>query len=246
MIYDQQINSQLKGERLTTWPTILQVLPAYTIYYKTIAEPKVVTDMLSAMRRCLLPHFGRLQAHQVINSLVHGYISDRLSDHVTVPVRKKEGTEINTLKRTVSHRTIQKELNYLSAMLKWMKKNGHTNVDVAIEKPPKSKTRPKTIMHPLTLDELNKLVDQIPADKKSAVLLMSDAGLRKEEALSIKKSNVDLAGWRIIVSGKGGKVLVCPILTKRLHTALTNACKSKSEYITANESGEHTTASKHC
>lgn len=234
-LQDQLINSQIKNERITTYPTILQTLPTYTDYYRTIAAPKVVEGMLSIMRRCLLPHFGMLQAHQIVPALVYAYTSDRLSSKAQGSTRAKTGTVATNRNRNVSHRTVQKELNHLKAMTRWMHLNGMAEKIPTIPTPPKAKTRPKNIMQPLTLDELTALLNQIPADKKTIVLLMSDAGLRMAEALNLQISDTDLPGHRLTVKGKGGKVVVYPILTKRLYEALTQSVKaSTTEWISIN------------
>lgn len=196
-----QLEAVIKGQQLTIEPTITDTMPQYITYYRTIATPLIVKDMLSCMKRCLLPAFGRLMAKQVGRPMVHQYISDRLETGVT-------------------HRTVEKELNYLSAMLKWMHTEGLSTVKMEIPKPPKSKTKPQRKMLPLTLDELSRFLVQLPQDRQALALLMSDAGLRCQEALRIECAAVDLSGRKIVINGKGGKVLVYPILTKRLFDAL--------------------------
>jgi len=201
VVLDQQLNGMLKGRRLSVEPTIADTLPQYVVYYKTIASPAIVSDMLSVMRRGLLPKFGQLMAKQVARPLVHQYISQRLETGVT-------------------HRTVEKELNYFSAMLKWMHKEGHSTVKMEIPKPAKAKTKPQKKMLPLTLEELSLFLPQLPPDRRTLVLLMSDAGLRCQEALRIECKSIDLSGKKIIIHGKGGKVVVYPILTNRLFDAL--------------------------
>ena len=64
---------------------------------------------------------------------------------------------------------------------------------------------------------------------------MSDAGLRMSEALNLKVSEIDEPGGRITVRGKGGKVVVYPILTDRLKTAIkVQMEKSEGEWLTVN------------
>ena len=147
LIKDRQINAQIKGERLTAFPTIQGALPDYLIYYQTIASPDIVKDFTSVMRRCLLPHFGKYQAGQIIPTLVYSYTANRLK------------TPIPRTDRCIGHRTIHKELNYLSAMCRWMHVNGLADKMPLIPKPPKSKTRPQRVQSPLTMDELQRLLD---------------------------------------------------------------------------------------
>lgn len=205
---DQQLNNQIKGRHVDAYPTITDALPDYLTYYKTIATPEVVTDCLSIFRRCLLPHFGNFRVHQIVPTMVYAYTAKRLDD----TVMQANGA---VLGRTVSHRTIHKELNHLSAMCRWLHLIGIATKIPAIPKPPKAKTRPKRVQQPLTLDELSRLATETPADKRHLILLMSDAGLRCDEALLLKSGEVDLIGGRMTVHGKGGKVIVYPILTER-------------------------------
>lgn len=223
LVKDKQINALIKGERLTVFPTIQEALPDYLIFYQTIASPGIVDDMISAMKRVLLPHFGKYQAGHIIPTLVYGYTAKRLK------------TPIPRTDRCIGHRTIQKELNYLSAMCRWMHLNGMADKMPLIPKPPKAKTQPQRLQQPLTMEEMNRLLDEIPGTKKVLVLLYSDAGLRRNEALNLKLEEIDEAGGRITIRGKGGKVVVYPILTNRLQAAIEDAKKeSEGDWLTVN------------
>ena len=225
---DQQLNNQIKGRHVDAHPTITDALPDYLTYYKTIAPPEVVTDCLSIFRQGLLPHFGNLRAHQIVPTMVYAYTAKRLEDTVQQANGAVKG-------RTVSHRTVHKELNHLSAMCRWLHLVGMTSKIPVIPKPPKAKTRPKRVQQPLTLDELSRLAAEAPADKLHLILLMSDAGLRRDEALQLKSGEIDLPGGRMTVHGKGGKVVVSPILTDRLQAALVAALAGNgTEFLTLN------------
>ncbi len=235
IIKDREINARIKGERMTAFPSIAETLPDYLVYYKTIASEAIVKDFISVMKRQLLPHFGRYQAAHIIPQTVYAYTSKRLSDPCLKPIRTKAETKLVEQTGKVSHRTIEKELNYLSAMTRWMYLNGQTDKLVLIPKPPKAKTQPKKVQQPLTMPELSALIAAVPSAKQVLILLMSDAGLRESEALQLETANVDLSGWRLTVHGKMGKVLVYPILTNRLHEALTCAVADGAKYICINQ-----------
>ncbi len=233
LVLDKQINAQIKGERTEVFPTITAALPQYLEYYTTIASPGIVTDCISIFRRKLLPHFGKYCAHQIIPTTVYAYTAQRLKDPVTQANGEVTG-------RTVSHRTIEKELNHLSALCRWLHLNGMAEKMPAIPKPPKAKTQPKTVQQPLSLDALNRLIAAVKEDKRVLLLLMSDAGLRMDEALSLKTGEIDIEGGRMTVHGKNGKVVVYPILTERLQAALSSALETAasrgkaSPYLTIN------------
>lgn len=201
MAEDKRLNAIIKGERISVEKNISEALPEYVVHYKAIATPKIVTDMLSVMKRCILPAFGKFTPRQIAGPLVSSYTLKRLETGVT-------------------HRTVQKELNYLSAMVKWMKKNGLAQEIRDIEKPSNAKCQPQRIMQPLTLEELSRFIEQLPPDRQALALLMSDAGLRMSEALNMRCQDIDLAGGRVAVRGKGNKQLLYPVLTRRLFDAL--------------------------
>lgn len=210
MAEDKRLNAIIKGERISVEKSIEEALPEYVIHYKTIATPAIVKDLLSVMKRCILPRFGKFTPRQIAGPLVSRYTLDRIEQGVT-------------------HRTVQKELNYLSAMTKWMKKNGLCEAIKEIEKPPQAKCQPQKIMHPLTLNELSSFILQLPPDRQALALLMSDAGLRMSEALNMKCEDIDLAGGRVTVYGKGNKQVLYPILTKRLFDALEREKKGRAD-----------------
>ena len=60
MAEDKRLNALIKGQRIAAECTISDKLPEYAIHYKTIATVAIVGDMLSVMKRCLLPAFGKL------------------------------------------------------------------------------------------------------------------------------------------------------------------------------------------
>jgi len=208
MAEDKRLNDLLKGNRTTAECTIASKLPEYATYYKTIATSAIVTDMLSVMKRCLIPAFGKLTPGQVVGPLVSSYTLKRLE---TISPKTH---------KPVTHRTIQKELNYLSAMVKWMKKNGFAQEIREIDRPPSAKCKPQKIIQPLTIDELSRFTLQLPPDRQALALLMSDAGLRMKEALPICCQDIDLASGRVLIKGKGNKQVMYPILTRRLFEAL--------------------------
>jgi site-specific recombinase XerD len=222
---DKLLNDQIKGRRPEAYPTIIEALTDYLTYYRTIATEDVVKDALSIFRRELLPHFGRFRAHQIVPTMVYAYTAKRLGD----TVQQANGAVTG---RTVSHRTIHKELNHLSAMCRWLHLVGMAEKIPVIPKPPKAKTQPKRQTQPLTLDELNRLLAATPEEKRVLLLLMSDAGLRCDETLTLKTADINLTGGRMTVRGKGGKVVVYPILTERLSAALSASLGE--EYLTLN------------
>jgi integrase len=59
------------------------------------------------------------------------------------------------------------------------------------------------------------------------LLLMSDAGLRRGEVISLRVRDVDLTGKMLRLRGKGGHDRVVP-LTGELHALLKSLCRGKA------------------
>jgi len=72
-------------------------------------------------------------------------------------------------------RTIAKELSYLSSMLGWAYRSGHTPKRIPFENFPSKRPPKKQILAP---EELSAFIDQLDKHHRLAVLLMSDTGLR--------------------------------------------------------------------
>lgn len=196
-------------------PKIVDAIPEFLVAYKNKNQPGTITDFHWAMKQ-FLPHFGNLKFSQLTQTIFEQYKTKRLDDGV-----KK--------------RTINRELSYVSVIIEWATENNYCQpLPFKIKFFPKKQTRaPIPIVH--TIDEVQNIGDSINNKKKGLFYLLYDAGLRRTEAFTIKKEQVDLDSRLLRIIGKGGKERLVPILTERLYEELKEKADSvKSGYLYIN------------
>lgn len=135
----------------------------------------------------------------------------------------------------VCKRTINIELTYFRAFLRWCREEKGLIPGADPKMFSKKDTAPKPTIVP-SRAEMATLIDKLKGDKKTIAQLMAWCGLRRNEALNIKRCNVDLANNLLIITGKGNKTRVIPIIGGPLLLSLTEACKKKGldDYLFVN------------
>jgi len=204
--YEMELRLKAKPPIATrSSPTIGDMLPEFLGEYRNDVAKSTISDFHWAWKQ-LEPTFNRLPAVRITPGIIETYKAARLE----VGVKK---------------RTINRELSYLSAIIKWAEDRHHIDpLPWRIKRFRKRDTvSPKPVVH--TMDELQKILDHLNPARLGLVLLMYDAGLRKTEACTIKGAQVDLASRQIRVLGKGNKERILPIITDRLLVELTAAKK---------------------
>ena len=181
-------------------PTFLDALPEFLSAYKNEVAPTTANDFHWAWKR-LEETFAKIPMANITPNLVEAYKAKRL----------EEG---------VKKRTINRELSYLSAMLRWAEDQRIIPpLSFRIKRFPKKQTiSPIPVVH--TPEEIHQVLQEVNPKKRTIALLLYDAGLRRAEACNLTGAQVDLASGIIRVKGKGGKERLVPIHTKRLAEAL--------------------------
>jgi len=200
-------------------PTFIEAIPDFLRDYGNQVSKNTISDFHWAWKQ-LEGSFGNIHMAKLSPAIVEKYKAKRLADGV-----KK--------------RTINRELSYLSAIIKWAEENKHIPpLAYRIKRFPKKQTKsPTPAVH--TPQEIQAVIDEIPEKKRGIVYLLYDAGLRRSEALNLQGSQVDLARKVITVVGKGGKERLVPILTERLHDELKDRIKENGKgYLWVNPSTE--------
>lgn len=194
-----------------TNPRIRQLWPDFLTYYKNERLPSTVDSVALTYDAHLLPFFGDRPVSQLTPTIIEQYKAQRLSDGV-----KK--------------RTIDKELSYLGSLIKWGVEMGHCNpLLFKIKRFPAKQTKAPIPRVP-TQEEVQAIYDSIKGDRKKGLfLLMYDGGLRKTEASTIKAEDIDLGNDLMLVTGKGGKQRVVPIMSQRLKEELTHRVNKTGE-----------------
>lgn len=152
--------------------------------------------------------FGKLQPKVLTKQLIENYKSKRIADGV-------------------KPRTINKELSYLSSMLTWAAENDYCaplpfTIPVFRAKMTKA---PKP--RPLIPQQITAIYEAIEPQYKLVFLLMADAGLRRAEAMTLTREQVEFDTGVIFVRGKGSKERIVPITTDRLMAELRKRKNTK-------------------
>ena len=166
------------------------------------------------MRFCLdnhiIPWFGNFQPKQLTIALFNKFKSD-------------------LLERDLAPVTINKNLSYLSSLLKWAAEHGYCQpLAFTIPRFSKKKTTAEPVQ-PLTRRQLDALYDSLDPEYRLLFLLMADHGLRKEEALNLRVEDIDEARKTIRVYGKGSKYRIVPFLSHRLEEELNKVLSERLE-----------------
>lgn len=186
-------------------PKIKELIPDFTKWYEQeAASAKTVRDFRSSVNNYLVPYFGSIRP-----------------DQLTIAHCNRVKAEL--IEAGLSPRTINKNLNYLSSVLRWAAENGHSDpLPFSIPRFPKRKTRAEPA-RPLSRGEFEALLEHIQPKYRLLVLLMGEMGLRQSEALLLKVQDIDLDNQTVHVLGKGNKDRYVPVLSDRVEVELKTA-----------------------
>lgn len=203
----------VKQPALVIVPTIAELYPEWTAYYKQNAAETTYADALTCFLQ-LLPHFGKIRPNLLTQTAIDNYKTIRLD--------------------SVSKRTITKELTYLSSMLNWAVERKYIEpLPIKIKGFPAKQTRARK-PRPLSPEEINRVYHAIEPEYKLIFLLMSDAGLRRNEATRLQAHDVDMRSGLMLVTGKGDKERVVPVFTDRLYEELACKIEDARGYLSVN------------
>lgn len=176
--------------------TLTGIYPAWIASYKIDHAKRTVEDAQDCWNH-LKVTFGKLQPKALNRALIDTYKKSRLDDGV-------------------KPRTINKELSYFSVLIKWAAENSFCEpLPFIIQKfPKKMAAAPKP--RPLRPEQITAILEVIEPEYRLVFLLMADCGLRRNEALSLTREQVEFDSGIIFVTGKGSKERIVPITSDRL------------------------------
>lgn len=229
---------------------VIDLLERFLNWHETNMKPKTHKECQSAFTK-MLPYLGNKYIAYLRNSDYEPYKAARLATKI-IPKKRTHRKDrkhdknaesdeayfnrCQTETRHVSKRTIQIELNYFRTFLRWCSDEEKYKVGDFPKGFPKRQQKAKAKVV-LSLDEIPKLIEnQKVGFQRTITMLMLQNGLRKTEALTLKKCNVDIKNNCLIVTGKGDKTRVVPIITQELKEALEDAAtgKNSNEYLFVN------------
>ncbi len=201
--YHEKRKREIQGiSRVSTSPTLKEAFPDFLAHYKGTVQSGTIRDFLFAWKH-LEPVFGGLRFNYITPQIVTHYKTMRIEQGVTP-------------------RTVTKELSYLSAFVNWacLPEINYANpLPFKIKGfPNKQNQAPATYL--LSRREIDALIENIHPEKRTILLLYTDLGLRRTEALNLRGIDVDLDRRLVRVFGKGMKEVWLYIITDRLFSAL--------------------------
>lgn len=174
-----------------------EIYPQWIVWYKANRAAASAEAVETAWRLHLNSFFGKMKLISITRQVIEEYKRMRVV-------------------AGVKPRTVNKELNFLSGMLRWAEENelcpGLAFIIRGFPERMIKSPRPK----PLTQDEITRVYEVIEDDYRLIFLLMADAGLRVSEARLLKREDLDYERGYMVVVGKGNKERVVPITTDRL------------------------------
>ncbi|WP_457571501.1 tyrosine-type recombinase/integrase [Desulfovulcanus sp.] len=169
-------------------PTIQEVLPDYLDWLKIHRAESTYKDVLRSLK-WILPVLGHLPVSQITPMTIQEF----------------------SRKRGNCPRAINKELDYLKAIISWMVRNGLANpLPFRVEKVPYRRPLPKA-PPPHDIEAfLRQITDP---QKRAMVLLMLEAGTRFSETTHLKWQNIDWEqGVAVLTKTKGQRprIIILP------------------------------------
>lgn len=210
-LYEADLRRRARKDPIKINSRFEEISPDFICWYKLERLPRTVERALLSLSH-LSKHFGRLPLTAITDSTIHQYKEKRIEAGLK-PI------------------TVNKELNILSMVLKWAADNNLCEAPQKIKLFPGKMTRSPVPIVP-TAEEIEALIQQLNRSVKGIAMLQFYAGLRRNEAQHLKAEDVLLDRNLIIITGKGGKQRVVPVVHPTLVEELKNKLKKvKSGYL---------------
>lgn len=219
-------------------PRLVELSAEWLESYANDHSASTVRDVRFCLEN-LLPFFGNLQIPALTPKLIETYKARRIATEIPPKGIDPDKLDPNREKKFIKPRTVNKELSYLSSLITWAAENGHAPyLQFKIRKFPAKMVQPPKARIPLP-EEIQGIIDNIDDKYRTIFLLYYDGGCRREEALNLKKADIQFNTRTIHLVGKGNKERIVDITTDRLYAALKADCKKvKGGYLFINPKTE--------
>jgi len=210
---ETQYRRELGMEAISAF-TISKVAEKYIPWMDIHQSPKTAHDKKRMLFASILPYFGQFMPDRITPQIVELYKQKRLEG----------GRKI--------YRQINLELLCLQAMLKWGYEQGLCNELPAKLKPLPDKRKIPDVPLP---EDIYKIIENASdIFHKSLFCALYHAGLRSQEARSLRWSDISVDGEYMTVNGKGDKRRIVPISSYLLGLLKDNKKESAGEFVWGN------------
>ncbi len=195
-----RIHAGIMGEEMPfvqSSHSIESIYKQWIMWFHNNRGKRTAIEVESSFDNFLLPSFGKLSPGQLTRASIEKFKTSRL-------------------KQGVKKITVNRDLRYFTSCLNWAIDNEMCSpLPIKIKMFDRIKSpEPR----PLSQEQVTAIYVHMNTEYKLVFLLMTDAGLRRNEALHLKLS--DIEGDMIRVYGKGEKERFLPVLTNRLNQEL--------------------------
>ncbi len=209
---------QSPDKPISVVPKISELIVPFLNYYRTAAAATTVKDATWVIEGHLIHFFGTMQPRQITPAIIENY-------------------KQNCIAKILSKRTINKHLSILSSIIKWAVTMDYClplTFKMALFPAKQTKAAP---VRPLTKRQVDAIFKHIEQEYKLLFLLLSDMGLRRNEAMNLMADDVNESHKIVTVKGKGSKYRTIPWTSRRLEDELLKALdKRHSGHLVVNPS----------
>lgn len=203
-------------------PKVIDVWPDWLKDYARDHAEGTVKDIEWAALK-LLAHFGEWHLSRLTLPLFKQYMDKRRKDTWRPPIKNPKPDKTYQDPKPVGKGRINTELKYMGLFLKYCIENKYM-LPLPYQIPKFKRVQPPLVILP-TPSEIEELLKELHDDARLAVLLMHDAGLRRDEALKSRAEHYYAEEETLFVKGKGGHERIVPVSTDRLRETLKERVK---------------------
>ena len=215
-------------------PTIDQAYPDFLAYYKNKVSKRTLDDFVLTYSRHLKGFFGQYRPGMLTSGIFEAYKTQRAND-TYLPGKPGQALTDDapgetSKRRSVSKRTVQKEISNIQAVITWMC-DSETNLAAPLAFKIKNYKASQTEPPPKIIPSRRDMILLIRAcrgkhDRKYRAMFAVAyySGLRRSELFALPGKLIDQNAGYMLIKGKGEKVRTVPIVT-RLKPYLKKAIK---------------------
>jgi len=209
----QAIEASLRAELGVEKKTMPYTIAAVAIKYKSWMNNNVQgkNDKPRMLDNYIVPFFGSMLPDRITSPLIEQYKTKRLAMALNKAILKAQKKGLPIPKKKQINRAINLELMCLSSLIKWGA--GETPalcnpIRFRIQMMPVDKRNPVVASRA----EIDAIIDNaFDLFHKSLFCAFYEAGLRSEEARSLRPCDINIKEGMIRVKGKGSKTRIVPI-----------------------------------
>jgi len=212
---ERDLKSAARGERTARLAhresTVDDLFSEYLGWYKIRRSPRTWRDLTLVYDAHISRMIGKEKVESLSNAHISLYQRLRHAEYTRIKTTKKDKETVP--RRTVSNRTINKEVDYIRGFIKWCRREKGLLIPVE-HIAPLPENRPIPMV--LSPDEVRAIIEAADPFHRALILCLYSLGLRMDEARNIRVSDIDRQNKTVTVKQKGGSFKLLPLTTTLL------------------------------